>query len=181
MVMRKLIMISLIMVLPWLLVSCGPGDMQFFTADSTVPVKSVHLSSPLLEISAADNSFILTSQKYDGTPFYSNDDGPMIMKRLQANEGIKAAGKTIPVLVKAEGYDAALYGRLAIFPASNPMKYGIADLTLPERFNFNITATSESLTQMEKEGTGFSCTPYYRTLHDWCDWALWISKSPIPE
>jgi hypothetical protein len=179
--MKKITMLMLVIELSWLLVSCSSGDLNFIKEESTIPIKSVQLSSPLIEISADDNSFNLTSKKFDGAPFYSNDEGPMIMKRLQAAEGKKYAGITKAVLVKVNGYDAPLYGRLAIFPASNPKKYSRADLYLPERFNFKITVTSESLAQMEKEGVGFSCTSYHQTMHDWCDWALWISKSPIPE
>ena len=178
--MKKLTLLALVTALSWLLTSCSHGDMQLLTADSTVPIESVQLSAPLIEVSADDHSFILTGNKSDGAPFYSNEDGPMVLKQLQKPKGREYAGNTRAVRVKVEGYDMPLYGRLAIFPASNPKKYGISEMFLPERFNLKITLTPESLAQMKKEGIGLSCTPYYRTMHDWCDWALWISKSPIP-
>lgn len=162
-----------------LLVSCARSDYRFFTGKHTSPIQSIQLSTPLLEISAEDNSFILTSSRFEGTPFYSNDEGPMIAKRLRSSDGRKYAGLTKPVRVRVEGYGATLHGRLAIFPAINPRKYGSPDLFLSERFNLKITVTAESLAEMEKEGIGFSCASYSRTMHEWCDWVLWISHSPI--
>jgi len=179
--MKKLILFALVAALSSLLVACSHGDMQFFTADSTVPVESVQLAPPLLEVSADDHAFILTDKKFDGAPFYSNEDGPVVLTQLQKSKGREYAGNTRAVRIKVDGYDTPLYGSLAIFPASNPKKYQIAELFKPEHFNLKITLTPESLAQMKNDGIGLSCTPYYRTLHDWCDWALWISESPIPE
>ena len=178
--MKKWISVTFVVTL-MLLVSCSRSDLLLITENQTVPVESIQLSGPLLEISAEDNSFALTGNRFEGSPFYSNDDGPVFVKRLRSSDGRKYAGRTMPVRVKVEGYDTALHGRLAIFPATNPRKYGGRDLFLPERFNLTITVTAESLAQMDKEGTGFSCTSYYRSLQDWCDWALWISHSPIQE
>jgi len=172
---------AILVVTSLLFVSCAGSDYRLLTEKKTSPIQSIQLTTPLFEISAEDNSFILTSSRFEGAPFYSNDEGPMIAKRLRSSNGRKYAGMTRPVRVKVEGYGATLHGRLAIFPAINPRKYGRPDLFLPERFNLKITVTAESLAQMEKEGIGFSCASYYSTMQNWCDWALWISHSPIQE
>jgi len=142
-----------------------------------LPLESIGLVTPLSEVRAEDNSFALTQATSPTAPYYSNNKGPIQKRYLQGKGWRKDYAQTKLVRVVVEGQSEPLYGRLAIFPAANVKQ----ENRVTDRFNSRITVTSEALAQMEKEGVGLSCTAYELGWQDWCDWALWISRTPIPE
>ena len=145
--------------------------------EGALPLESIGLVAPLSEVRADDDSFVLTHATSPTAPYYSNNKGPIQTRYLQGTGWRKDYAHTKPVRVVVEGQAEPLYGRLAIFPAGNVK----AEYRTLDRFNSRITITPEALTQMEKEGVGLSCTAYKLGWQDWCDWALWISRTPIPE
>ncbi len=145
--------------------------------EGALPLESIGLVAPLSEVRAEDGSFVLTRSTSTTAPYYSNNKGPIQTRYLQGMGWRKDYAHTKLVRVVVEGQAEPLYGRLAIFPAANVK----AEYRTPDRFNSRITVTPEALTQMEKGGVGLSCTAYKLGWQDWCDWALWLSRTPIPE
>lgn len=155
----------------------GFADMYGRAFDGALPLESIGLVVPLSEVRAEDNTFVLTQTISPAAPYYSNNRGPIQKRYLQGRGWRKDYAHTKPVRIVVEGQAEPLFGRLAIFPAANVKP----EHRTPDRFNSRITVTSEALAQMEKEGVGFSCIAYELGWQDWCDWALWISRMPIPE
>lgn len=153
----------------------GSGFKQ--AMEGGLPIESVALAAPLREVRAVDGSFVLTQTPTANIPFYSNETGPIQTMYLLRNNWRQSLVRSVPVRVILENRTEELHGRLAIFPAAytgQPQRVG-------ERFNALITVTPESLAQMEREGVGFSCVTYRKIFQDWCDWALWISREPLPQ
>ena len=144
--------------------------------EGALPLESIAMVSPLREIRAEDGSFVLTQQVTNEIPYLSNDRGPVQLRYLRGDGWQQSAVRSVKVRVVLDGEMEPLYGRLAIFPAANVEERQ----RVAERFNSRITVTPESLDQMNKDGVGLSCPKYTQYFQDWCDWALWISKSPLP-
>jgi len=145
--------------------------------EGALPLESIGLVAPVREVRAEDGSFVLTQTTAPAAPYYSNNKGPIQTRYLRGDGWRKDYAHTKPVRVVVEGQKEPLYGRLAIFPAANVKE----EYRLTERFHSRIIVTPQALVQMEKEGVGLSCTVYQLGWQDWCDWALWISRTPIPE
>ena len=142
------------------------------------PLESIALASPLKEIRADDGSFTLTTTPTADIPYYSNEKGPIQTRYLSDGDWhSRHIDRSAAVRLTLDGYAEPIYGRLVIFPPANIP----ADRQQPERFNARITVTPEALEQMEKKGVGFSCAVYHQYMQDWCDWVVWISKTPLPE
>jgi len=160
---------------PCLLIGCGsPSNLKLENpieplrelggtfsrlAEDALSLKSIGLNTPLGEIRAEDESFVLTQTPSNVAPFYSNNRGPIQSRYLREDGWKKDYARTKPVRVFIEGQAEPLYGKLAIFPPANVKEHAY------DRFNPRITLTQEAVAQMEKDGIGQSClSPIYAGL-----------------
>ena len=155
------------------------------------PLKSVKVTSPVHKIYARDGSFTLTSEPFQGSPFYVNNielsflekfkrvpGGPVMLSVLQDKKWVNEYLRDRkPVLVYLKGRIEPLFGLLAIFPVERS-HYAIWD---SDEVEATITLTDDALTQMKTDGIGLSTGVYTHSLTDWCQWALWISREEFPK
>ncbi|MEW5817523.1 MAG: hypothetical protein AB1798_19260 [Spirochaetota bacterium] len=145
-------------------------------------LQSVNVAPPILKIQAVDQSFTLSDQPYNGSPFYLNDDentpisefppGPLTMKHIENQKWIEKnlTGRK-DVLIFLSTRQEPLYGKLAIFPAKDA-----------HHTNKNVTVTitidNKSIDQTKQHSAGVATGAYKHFPTTWVQWALWFSEKP---